>query len=409
MRNHTDVLIPHTGICAGASQIPLMADANLRFAPPPSRKRSGMENIMKKSIGSFAGGKKKPALALAAAVSVLATACGSKEYLKDIKASDYVTLGNYIGIEASAEAPVVDENIVDSYIALYVLPMCEAEEVSGRAVEEGDTVNIDFVGYLDGEAFEGGSGSDYELTIGAHQFIDGFEDGLIGADIGDQVSLDLTFPDPYPANTDLSGAPVVFDVTINSISRKEITEEVVQSLGIEGCSTEEELRDALYNAFYENAVQNYENTIETTMVDTIMANSTFKEPPADMVDRFYQYIEELVGEQAAAQNVTLEVYMKNYFGMDKEAYEAEFKDEALKEAQQYILYQAIADAEGLNPTDEELQEQIDLRVEAGDYESEEAYKEENDAELLREQLMRDKVMEFIKENGVIETTEAVED
>ena len=68
MRNHTDVLISHTGICAGASQIPLMADANLRFAPPPSRKRSGMENIMKKNIGSFARGKKKPALALAAAV-----------------------------------------------------------------------------------------------------------------------------------------------------------------------------------------------------------------------------------------------------------------------------------------------------------------------------------------------------
>lgn len=364
---------------------------------------------MKTKFSNNRPGKKAAAFTAILAAAALATACGGKEYLKDITASDYVTLGNYIGIEASAAEPVVDDAMVDSYIAIYVLPMCEAEEVTDRAVEKGDTVNIDFAGYMDGEAFDGGTASDYDLTIGAHQFIDGFEDGLIGANIGDKVSLNLNFPDSYPANPDLAGKPVVFDVTVNSISRKEITEDVIKSMGIDGVTTEQELRDALYQSFYDNAVQNYENTIETTIVNTIMSGCTFKEPPAGMVDRFYHYVTDMMTQQASAQNVTLEAYMKNNFGMDKDTYEAEFKDEALKEAQQYILYQAIADAEGLNPTEEKLQDEIDSRVEAGGYESEEAYKKENDVELLREQLVRDSVMEFLKENAVIETTDAAAD
>lgn len=364
---------------------------------------------MKKKFSKYAPGKKMAALAAVMVASALTTACGSKEYLKDITASDYVTLGNYTGIEASAQEPVVNDGMVDSYIALYILPMCESKEVTDRAAEEGDTVNIDFTGYMDGEAFDGGTASDFDLTIGSHQFIDGFEDGLIGASTGDTLSLDLNFPDPYTSNPDLSGKPVVFEVTVNSISKKEITEEVVRSLGIEGVTTEQELRDALYDSFYENAVQNYENTIETTLTDTIMANSTFKEPPSGMVDRFYKSIEDLITRQASAQNVTLEVYMKNAFGLDKETYESQFRDEALREAQEYIMYQAIADAEGLNPNDEDVQAEIDRLVESGVYESEEAYRENNDAELLREQLMRDNVLEFIKENGVIETTKATEE
>ncbi|MDE7257698.1 MAG: FKBP-type peptidyl-prolyl cis-trans isomerase, partial [Lachnospiraceae bacterium] len=145
------------------------------------------------------------------------------------------------------------------YIQYYILPnYTTTEEVTGRAVENGDTANIDFVGYIDGEAFDGGTGTGYDLTIGAHQFIDGFEDGLIGVNIGETVSLNLKFPDPYERNPDLAGVPVIFEVTVNSISKQvtpELNDEFVQTLGIEGCKTEKDLRDYVYNYFYETEVQ----------------------------------------------------------------------------------------------------------------------------------------------------------
>lgn len=357
---------------------------------------------MKKGVNSIMKRTKAAVLVVIAAASVLMTACGNKEYLKDIKASDYVTLGNYLGIEAYADEPVVQDGEVDAYMSYYVLPQIPIEEVTDRAVQEGDTVNIDFEGLLDGVAFDGGTGAGYDLKIGSHSFIDGFEDGLIGVNYGETVSLDLTFPDPY-INPDLAGAAVVFNVTVNG--RKDV-DSYAQSLGIEGCSTEEELREVVYNALYDNAVAIYENTIETKLTNTIMANCVFKEPPAKMVERFAQSIEEERTAIAAQYGMTLGNYMLASQGMDETAYKELFKTEAVTEAQQYILYQAIADAEGLNSTDEQLQDEINASVEIYGYESEAAFRENNDMEALKEELMRRNVMEFLKENGHITTIPA---
>ena len=357
---------------------------------------------MKKGVNSIMKSRKTAVLTAILAASVLVTACGSKEYLKDIKASDYVTLGNYLGIGASADEPTVQDGEVDAYMTYNILRRIPVEEVTDRAVQEGDTVNIDFVGYLDGVAFDGGTGADYDLRIGSHSFIDGFEDGLIGVNYGDTVSLDLTFPDPY-INPDLAGAAVVFEVTVNG--RKDV-DRFAQSLGIEGCSTEEELREVVYNALYDNAAAVYEDTIETILTNTIMSNCVFKEPPAKMVERFAQSIEEERTVIAAQYGMTLGNYMLAAQGMDETAYKELFKKEAITKAQQYILYQAIADAEGLNTTDEQLQEEIDASVAFYGYESEAAFREDNDMEALKEELMRRNVMEFLKENGNITTIPA---
>ena len=355
---------------------------------------------MKKETQGIGRCKKAAVLMCTMIASVFMTACGGKEYLKDITAADYVTLGNYIGIEASAAEPVVADGMVDAYFSYYVLPQIPADEVKGRAIEEGDTANIDFVGYLDGETFEGGTGSDYDLTIGAHQFIDGFEAGLVGVNVGETVSLDLTFPDPYENNPDLSGAPVVFEVTVNSIGVKNI-DAYVQTLGIEGCSTEQDFRSYLYNLFYDDAVQTYNDTIESVLTNTIMADCTFKEPPAKMVERYARNIEEAMSAQVrAVYGMTLASYMQLQ-GMDEAAYKEQFQDQAITAAQQYIMYQAIADVEGLNATDEQLQEEISSRAEVYGYEFEEAYREDNDVETLREWVMARNVLEFLKENGNI--------
>lgn len=347
--------------------------------------------------------------AVLAAAAVL-TACGDKEYLKDIKASSYVTLGEYTGIEASADEPVVEDGIVDMYIEMYIKPAyVETEEITGRAVQEGDTVNMDYTGYIDGETFDGGTAAGADLTIGSHRFIDGFEDGLIGTKIGETVSLDLHFPDPYDPNPDLSGVPVVFEVKVNSISVKtlpELTDDFVKNLEIEGVGTEKELRDYLYDNFYQSAVQTYENSIESALTTAVMANCTFKEPPKKMQERFAKNIEDSMTAQAAVQGMTLADYMKNFYMMTEEVYKEKFQKDSVELAQQYIMFQAIADVEGLNPTEEEIQAEIDYRVENYHYESEEEYRKNSDLELLREQIMRDKVMSYLKENGKIETIPA---
>ena len=360
---------------------------------------------MKKGMQRFMKGRKAAVVAAVLAVSTLMTACGSKEYLKDIKASDYVTLGNYIGIEASAAEPVVEDGMVDAYMSYFILQKLPLEEVTDRAIEEGDTVNIDYVGYLDGEAFEGGTGAGHDLRIGSHQFIDGFEDGLIGVNYGETVSLDLTFPDPY-TNPDLAGAAVVFEVTVNG--RKDV-EAYVLSLGIEGCSTEEDYRDLLYDSLYDNEVAIYENTIETILTNTIMAGSTFKEPPADMVERCAKNIENEKNAEAARYGMTLNSYMMLSANLDEAAYREQFQAQAVRQAQQYIMYQAIADAEGLNPTEEEFQEEVSSIVEVYGFESEETFRESTDMEMLKEQLMRRNVMDFLKENGNIMMTGTIVD
>lgn len=128
-----------------------------------------------------------------------------------------------------------------------------------------------------------------------------------------------------------------------------------------------------------------------------------------MVERFAKNIEDVMNAQAGVQGMTLTSYMQYYYGMDETTYKAQFQADALTGAQQYIMFQAIADIEGLNPSDEQLQGEINSRVETYGYESEEAYRESVDVEMLREQLMRQNVMEFLKENGNILTTSTVVD
>lgn len=357
--------------------------------------------------------RKNYAVAAVFVSSLFLTACGSKEYLKDIKAEKYVTLGNYVGIEASADMMEIPDGAVESYIkSNFLESRAQTVSVTDRPVQRGDIANIDFAGYQDGVAFEGGTGAGYDLTIGSGQFIDGFEEGLIGVEIGEQVSLNLSFPDYYPSNPALAGQPVVFDVTVNSISEKQyplLTDALVQELGGEGynvgqCQTAQELTDWVYNLYYQSALSTYENEIETALASTIMNDSAFQDPPEEMVDRFTQSIENSMNARAASVGMTLAQYMQLYQGMDENAYRAAFAEEGVRMTKQYIMYQAIADREGLSPTDEEVAQEISTLVTVYGYASEEELKKSVDEESIKEDLMRKNVLAFLKENGNIQGT-----
>ena len=276
--------------------------------------------------------------------------------------------------------------------------------MTGRAVQEGDVANIDFVGYHDGTAFDGGTGTGFDLTIGSGQFIEGFEEGLIGANVGETRDLNLTFPDPY-TNPDLAGEDVVFEVTVNSISENkapELTDELVKQLGEDGyntggAQTVQELNDWVSSLYEQSAQSTYDNEIETAMASTIM------------VKRFTTSIENNMNARASSLGMTLAQYMQIYQGMDETAYRAAFEEEGVRMTKQYIMYQAIADKEGLMPTEEEISGEISALMTIYGYASEEELKKSVDVESLREDLMRKKVVAFLKENGNIQETAAAAD
>lgn len=351
--------------------------------------------------------KKIAILAVTAMLAGMLTGCSKNAtYLSEITAKDYVTLGEYKGIEVTVEEPAVADEYVDAYIDYVLSQNAVSTDITDRPVEEGDVVNIDYAGYKDGVAFDGGTAQGQTLEIGSGRFIPGFEDGLIGANIGDEVSLDLTFPEDY-TNEELAGAAVTFEVKINGISVVEVPElndEYVQGLGIEGCSTAQEYRDYIYEIFYADAVSTYNRTLKSEITDAVLANCVFKEIPEKMVDRYYDVVTDSMSAAAVSYNMDLATYMQSYYGLDAESYPETFREEAKNMAQQYIMLQAIADVEDLNLTEEEIAQSMEEKAASYGYESVEQFKEETDTETFGEYLMAEKVMEFLIDNAVINTT-----
>lgn len=143
------------------------------------------------------------------------TGCGDKVPYSDYDLTEYVTVGEYKGLEYEMTSVSVSDDEVDTEIQSRLESKATTEEVKSGTVEEGDQIVIGYEGRIDGETFDGGSSDEYEMTVGQANFIDGFEDGLIGKNVGDTVTLDLEFPEDYHEES-LAGKPVVFEVNIKT-------------------------------------------------------------------------------------------------------------------------------------------------------------------------------------------------
>ena len=228
--------------------------------------------------------KKRFATVLLASLVMLAGCGGYDNTSMDITKIDvdsYIeTLGEYKGLTIETEPKMtITDNTVDDYIN-YVLSasgQTSTTEVD-RAAKEGDIVNIDYEGIKDGVAFEGGTDTGYDLTLGSGQFIPGFEDGLIGYKKGDEVALNLTFPEDY--REELAGAEVVFNVKINSVKEvtaATLTPEFIQGLGISGVTDEESFRSYIKENLETNAEDSYNNALRDSLITQISKNTVFTE------------------------------------------------------------------------------------------------------------------------------------
>lgn len=332
----------------------------------------------------------------------------SGKYMKDFDADEYVTLGNYKGVEISLEEPTVTEDYLEGYIEYVLQNSAIATPVEDRPVEMGDVVNIDYIGKLDGVAFEGGSAEGFDLTIGSGQFIDGFEDGCIGMEIGETKDVEATFPDPYTNNPDLAGKVAVFTVTVNSISVTEVpelTDEYVQSLGLEECSNVEEYRSYLYDVLLEQEKESYEADKADLAYQTVAAGCEFKDAPEGIVSRMNDTLVSNLTSYAGMYGVDLGTYVANVYGGTKENYEETLLKQSQMMAQHYLMMQAIADKEGLTVSEEELEEEIAKEAAEYGYETAEEYRNLIDVEAFREYLLTQKVLDFLAENAVVVSAE----
>ena len=326
-------------------------------------------------------------------------------YFKEINAEEYVTLGDYKGLEVVSNVVTISDEDVDSYIE-YMLSMSGTtlEEITDRdVVENGDVANIDYVGKKDGVAFDGGTAEGYDLGIGSGTFIAGFEEGLVGVKKGETVDLNLTFPENYHSE-DLAGAEVVFTVNVNGIYKEvipEFTDEYVTELGIENVSTVEEYRAYMKSMMQESEDEYTLQDVQTQLLSMVTENATVSEAPQELIDRFYNININNMSYQAMMYGMDLESFVSAYYGMDSETFEAETVAAAEASAKQALVCLKIAADENISVTDEEMDAKAAERYTEYGYASVEDFKAAVDMEEYRDSLLLNKIVDFLVENATI--------
>lgn len=352
--------------------------------------------------------------AVLAATSLVGCGSGGEENLSKVDSEKYVTkLGEYKGMQLTGSATEITDEYLESYID-YMLenskqPVAITED---RPVQTGDVVNIDYVGKKDGVAFDGGTAQGYDLTIGSGSFIEGFEDGLIGAKAGETLDLNLTFPENYPAE-DLAGQAVVFTVTVNTIGelvRPELTDEYVQSLGMDYCQNVEEFYDVVRQSLEDSANATLENELQTQVIEKLMEICEFtEEVPEEMFNYYKEQIDANFVNSASAVGMEKADYITQYYGMTEEQYQSEIETGALNSARQAIVCSMIAEKEGIEVTDDELNAKIEENYANFGYESVDAYMESGNAEDYRDYLLTMEVLDFLLDNAVVKEEPVTEE
>lgn len=275
-----------------------------------------------------------------------------------------VKLGAYKDLEVSVEASkeVTDEE-VDAKLENERKNLAELVVKEGAA-ENGDTVVIDFVGSVDGVEFDGGKGENHSLELGSGQFIPGFEDQLVGAKVGDEVEVKVTFPEDYQA-TDLAGKAAVFVTKVNEVKAKEVPaldDELAKDLDDE-VETLDELK-AKYRKELEAAKEiAYDDAVEGAALDLAVENAEIVELPAEMVeDEVHRAMNEFMGNMQR-QGISPEMYFQ-ITGTTQEDLHKQYEADADKRVKTNLVIEAVAAAEGFDATEEEIQKEInDLAAE----------------------------------------------
>lgn len=268
-----------------------------------------------------------------------------------------VKLGEYLGVEAvKREKDITDED-VDDELKRVQERNSRLIPVEDRPAQEEDTVNIDYKGFVDDEAFEGGEGTSYDLKIGSNTFIPGFEEQLKGHETGEELKVEVTFPEDY-GNEDLKGKEAIFEVKINAIKVRELPElDDEFAKDVSEFETLQEYREDLKKNLQENADKSAQSEFEENTVQAAVANATMDIPQA-MIDQEVDNMVEQQKQQMQYQGIELEQYL-SYMGQTLDSFREQLLETATQRVKTQLVLEAIAKEEKVEATEEEVDEEIE--------------------------------------------------
>lgn len=267
-----------------------------------------------------------------------------------------VTLGQYKGIEVEKKEAVVTEEEVMQQIDREREQNARTITIDDRPIQNGDIAVIDFEGFVDDKPFEGGKGENYSLTIGSHSFIDTFEEQLIGKSVGESVDVNVTFPEEYHAK-ELAGKPALFKVTIKEIKLKELPElddDFAQD--VSEFDTLEEYKKSVEASIKERKEKELKTAMENEVVDKIIENAQM-DIPEQMIDAQVSQMAEDFVQRLKLQGLSVEQYFQ-FTGMDAKKFMDSLRPQALKRIQTRLVLEAVAKAEKIEVTEEEMEKEL---------------------------------------------------
>lgn len=317
----------------------------------------------------------------------------------EYKALDYVTLGQYTGFTLQGQSTeVTDDKVMASLNSS--IGTDYYTEVTDRPVQEGDVVNIDYTGKKDGKAFDGGTASGYDLTIGSNTFIDGFEDGLIGAKVGETLDLNLTFPEDYYSE-DLAGQEVVFTVTVNSIKEfPEITDDLIKEITNGDYTTVDDYKAYLKDQLVQQKEDARESAIRSQILTKLMDTCTVDSDPDGLFDYYTALYKRQYQTYASYYGINLKDMVESS-GMTMDDFNTELEKEARVEMDQELILEAIEEKEKLEISDEEYDQSVEEQAEKLGYTDVDQFKESVDQEEFTRYLLMEKALKFVEDNSVI--------
>ena len=316
-----------------------------------------------------------------------------------------VKVGSYNGLTVEKTVHTVSDEAVEA--ELKRVQERNARELTREgAAENGDIADIDFEGFVDGVAFEGGKAEHYSLTLGSGSFIPGFEDQIVGHSAGEEFDVNVTFPTEYQA-AELAGKEAVFKIKLHEVKYKELPAlDDDFAKDVSEYDTLDELKDSIRNNIKTNLDKQAEQKVENDLMDQVIANMKADIPDA-MVD---SRIDELVQDfeyRISQQGLKLADYLK-YMGMNIEQFRAQFKEQADKQVKMRLAMEAIVAKEGITASDEEFEEEVKRIADAYKMEADKV-KSIVDAAAVKADLAINKAIDFVKEKANVVTAEPKEE
>lgn len=348
--------------------------------------------------------------ALLAMMMAVLSACGGTNPDKYVTLPNYEQLSTEVTYVTFTEDELQDyiDNELETYVQVYDL--YDYQTIAGaNTVSNNSIVNIDYQGKIDGEIFEGGTAQGAHLEIGSGSFIDGFEDGLIGVNVGENVELNLAFPETY-YNTEYAGKDVVFSVSVNSIDERkmpEYSDEFITSLGISAdITTYDAYKEAVREYLQETCDSQNEYALQTAVWNTVYAACEVSDPPQEMIDTQYAFLKSDIQTYAEAYGMDVESLVAAQ-GMDMESFEAELMTSATENAKSELVCMAIAKAEGIKIDEDAINEVAESEYAMYNYESAQELIEANGQDYFESYVLRKKVLERLAEVITITENEPV--